>query len=61
MVQVTQPTDPNLNGVEPSDEEPGLTEDDPLWAIVGIGRADVTDLSANKYKYLAEIHDQRAQ
>ena len=33
----------------------GVTKDDPLWNIVGIGQSDgPTDVSTNKHKYLAE-------
>lgn len=39
-----------------------LTEDDALWNIVGIGRSlGPTDVSANKYKYLAQVYDARGR
>ncbi len=33
-----------------------FTSEDALWNIVGIGRSGFTDVSENKYKYLAEAY-----
>lgn len=34
-----------------------VTKDDPIWGIVGIGESTgPTDVSANKYRYLAEAY-----
>jgi excisionase family DNA binding protein len=33
-----------------------FTKDDALWRIVGIGSDEASDVSENKYKYLAEAY-----
>lgn len=33
-----------------------FSKDDPLWNLAGIGRSGLGDVSANKYKYLAEAY-----
>ncbi len=37
-----------------------FTSEDALWNIVGIGRSGFTDVSENKYKYLAETYSSKA-
>ena len=43
---------------EPSSERRGkvLTEDDPLWRIIGIADPEETDIAENKHRYLAEAY-----
>jgi excisionase family DNA binding protein len=39
-----------------------ITAYDPIWSIVGIGRSEgPTDVSQNKYKYLAEAYTPKTQ
>jgi len=57
LVEIYSPSSPEGSVFVPNNElldEPN-TEDDPLWNIIGIARSgNPTDVSANKYEYLAE-------
>jgi hypothetical protein len=60
---VLVPVESSLTSSKPSRARDRRTsQDDPLWQIIGIGDAaaspsDPTDVSENKYKYLAEAYD----
>jgi hypothetical protein len=46
-----------VRSVAPVAEWRATSKDDPLWGIVGMFESDgATDVSSNKYKYLAEAY-----
>lgn len=57
LVEIWAPDSPTGSIFVPNDEHLGrpITEDDPLWRLVGIGESDGSnDVASNKHKYLAE-------
>jgi len=60
MLTPVQPSDTGVRSRGRRDRR--TSADDPLWNIIGIGDAagspdDPTDVSENKYKYLAEAYE----
>ncbi|MGI8550621.1 MAG: hypothetical protein ACR2PL_07480 [Dehalococcoidia bacterium] len=54
-VSVRRFADKEPRGKKRSSRARGLTHDDSLWSVVGIGKsAEPTDVSSKKHKYLAE-------